>query len=726
MNDHNMNHMTRTLLSTAIGLALAAMVPLAQAQTGQATGSAESANTGAAATVQADAPAWTPDAVHITARRESYAAARTSTATRTDTPLIEVPQSVQVLTRTLIREQDRRTLAEALVNVSGVVGNKPEEGLLAGPLVRGFLAEIYQDGLPMYGSTQAANDPTSLVGVRQITVLKGPVSTLYGGGVGTPLGGLINVESERPDGTSGGYAGLRAGSHSTWNPYGEINVAISPTIAARVAAEYQQNDSWIDRLGGERWFVQPSVAFQLAPQTDLLVQLQSSRRNGLEYSGLPAAQALAGRLDRNAFPGAPLGQRDTVVRNEMATMVLRHAFSERTRLNVSARYYQSEVPQFGSFVYPDLYPADPATPTVYPILPLNMQTEMRERTLDANLTTDANLLGGRHAFLFGVNVDNTGFYSDMGFSGATVGAIDLAHPVYDLAFGPYTPPGVAQTDSYRTIAAYAQDQATYGRLHLTASLRYTQLRFRERELGTDETWRKVSPRIGATFDLAPGVALYAGYATAFRGAFGLVSLDRPQPERSRNVEAGLKFALRETGLSGTVAAFQQTRANVATPSTENPLFSVQAGEQRARGVEADLVWEPTSALSLLATYAYTQAEVTRDNVITIGDRLARVPRHNGRLAARYRVRDGAAKGLSFGAGITAFSERELTLPNTVAVPGHALVDAQASYQTGRYTFSLSALNLANRKVFDTYQYFAFPVVMPVQPRSVFVAIQTEI
>lgn len=695
-----------TLLASAIATMLAPITPAVHAQT-------------------TDTPAWTPPAVRITAQRERYAATATSAATRTDTPLIEVPQSVQVLTRTLIEEQDRRTLADALVNVSGVVGNKPEEGLLAGPLVRGFPAEIYQDGLPMYGSTQAANDPASLVGIRQITVLKGPVSTLYGGGVGTPLGGMINLDAERPDGSSGGYVGMRAGSHATWNPYGEVNVAISPTVAARVAAEYQHNDSWIDRLGGERWFVQPSVSFQLTPQTDLLLQLQSSRRKQLEYSGLPATQALAGELDRNAFPGAPLGQRDTTVRNEMATAVLRHALSSSTRLNVSARFYHSEVPQFGSFVYPDFYPADPATPTVYPILPLNMQTEMREATLDANLTTRVDALGGRHELLAGVNVDNTRFYSDMGFSGLTVGSIDLANPVYDLAFGAYTPPSAFQNDRYRTLAVYAQDQATYGRLHLTGSLRYTQLRFREQEQGTDETYRKVSPRIGATVDVAPGVALYAGYATAFRGAFGLMSLETPQPEKSRNVEAGVKFALPASGLSGTIAAFEQTRENVATPSSENPLYSTQTGEQRARGVEADLVWEPTPAFSLLATYAYTQAEVTQDNAIPVGDRLARVPRHNGRLAARYRVRDGAAKGLSFGAGVTAFSARELTLPNTVAVPGHALIDAQASYQVGRYMLSLSALNLANRKVFDTYQYFAFPVVMPVQPRSAYIALRND-
>ena len=708
----------KTLLATAISLALACMASATQAQTAAAPapdGPADKVST------------WTPEStVVVSARRERYAVPNSTTATRTDTPLLEVPQSVQVLTRALIKEQDRRTLADALVNVSGVVPNKPEEGLLAGPLVRGFLAEIYQDGLPMYGAVAAVNDPTSLVGIRQITVLKGPVSTLYGGGVGSPLGGLINIDSARPDGNTGGFVGLRGGSQSTVNPYGELNVAISPTISARIAAEYQRNDSWIDRVEGKRSFIQPSIAFQLSPRTDLLLQAQSSRRNQLEYSGLPAVQALAGQLDRHAFPGAPLGQPQTVVRNDMMTAVLRHVLSDATRLNVSARYYKSRVPQYGSFVYPDMYPADPSNPTVYPILPLNMLSTMHEATLDANLVTRAELLGGRHDFLFGLNIDNTRFYSDMGFTGLTVGSIDLANPVYNLDYGDIVAPGLAQNDRYHTMALYAQDQATYGRLHLTASLRYTRLRFREREQGTDETYNKVSPRIGATFDVAPGVALYAGYATAFRGAFGLISEDTPRPETSRNIEAGLKFALADRGLSGTVAVFEQERNNVATPSMTNPLLSTQAGQQRARGVETDLVWEPTPALSLLANYAHTDAEVTRDHVIPVGDRLARVPRHSGRIAARYRVREGAAKGLSLGAGITAFSERQLTLPNSVAVPGHALVDAQASYKAGRYLLTVSALNLANRKVFDTYQYFAFPVVMPVQPRSVFVAIQTDI
>jgi iron complex outermembrane receptor protein len=663
------------------------------------------------------------DEIIVIGRREGYAVPDSSSATRTDTPLIETPQSVQVINRTLIEEQDRRTLGDALVNVSGVTPTRSEEALLIPPIVRGFPAEVYLDGLPIFGGNQQAFNPASLVGVQRIEVLKGPSSTLYGGGLGSPLGGLINIESERPGDTFEGIVAMRAGSFSTFNPYGNLNVPLGSGVAARIAAEYQSNDSWIDRVEGKRWSAQPSLSFELDSKTELLVQGQINRTSQLEYSGLPAEQALAGELNRDAFPGAPIGQPRTRIDNQFATVGLKHEFTDDLKLSVSGRYYDSKIHEYGSFVFPAFYPPDPATPTTYPILPLNMLTTSKEGTFDANLLAKVDMLGGSHVWLAGVNYDRTKFYSSMGFSGAAVGDLDLADPSYDLSFGEEVPRTLTQTDRYQTIAAYLQDQANYGRLHLTGSLRYTQLNFREAEQVTDKTYHHVSPRFGATVDLLPGVAAYAGYATAFRGAFGFIGDQSPKPETSRNVEGGFKLAAKSIGLSGTIAVFTQTRDNVATPDPADPFSSIQTGKQRARGVEADLVWEMTPAFSLLANYAHTDAEVTKDTTIPVGDKLPRVPRDSGRIAARYRVLNGAAEGLSFGAGITALSSREDTLPNTVSVPGYAVVDAQASQDFGKFTVGFSALNLTGRKGYDTYQYFGFPVVMPMQPRSAYVTLK---
>lgn len=664
---------------------------------------------------------------------EGYAVATTATATKTDTPLIDIPQSVQIISHNEIEEQDVRKLADALVNVSGVVPTKPEELLFTPPIVRGFPAEVYVDGLPIFGGNQQAFDPTSLVGVEQIEVLKGPTATLYGGGLGTPLGGIINLQSERPGDKPGAIVALRAGSFGTWDPYTNLNAPLADGISARIAAEYQSNGSWIDQVKGNRWSVQPSIAFQIDPSTDLLLQGQVNNRSQLEYSGLPATQALAGQIDRSAFPGSPIGQPETTDNNRMVTATLHHAFTDLLKLTVTGRYYNSSINENGSFVDPQLFAPDPSTPTVYPVIPITLITDTKEGTFDANLLAKVDMLGGTHEILAGVDLDRTSFWSGMGLgvNANTVGSIDLAHPVYNLVFASQTPVNFIEDDHYETLAGYVQDQATYGRFHLTAALRFTELKFDEASnygVANDASYHHVSPRVGATFDITSGVALYSGYSTAFRGAFAFVGLLPPKPETSTNIEGGIKLALPSAGLSGTIAVFDQTHDNVATADPANPGFSVQTGQQQAKGAEADVTWEPTPAFSLIANYAYTDAKVTEDSNTPseAGDTLPRVPKSSGRLAARYRVLTEAARGLSFGAGITAFTSRQLTLPNTGTVPGYATVDAQASYDIGRFTIGVSIVNLGGSRAFDAYEYFGFPVVMPTQPRSAFVTFKASL
>lgn len=668
---------------------------------------------------------WTLEPITVTGAREGYSAPTSTSATRTNTPLIEVPQSVQVVTQSMIREQGSHSLSDALVNVSGVRATKPQEALFAQPIVRGFPAEIYMNGLPAFGGTAASIDPTSLIGTERIEVLKGPTSTLYGGGIGAPLGGLINVISKRPEAEPSAFVSMRTGSFGTVNPSVDLNTPIGDKVAARFSADYQEDDSWIDHANGHQWSIQPSIAFQLSPDTELLLRGRYEDRSQLEFSGLPSAQALSGHIDRKAFPGATSGQPHTTIENRTTTAELTHEFNEDTRLAVTAQYYEGKFRDYGSFVYPELLGAGPATPTVYPIFKLYLPGDVRESTLDTNLGTRVEALGGSHELLVGASYDRTDFAS--GVSNAElIGELDLANPSYGVSYGATPETIVSQTNRYETKALYIQDQATYGRLHLLGSLRLTQLDLKQQEQGIDTSYHRVTPRLGITYDLTDSLALYAAYSTGFRGAYNYNGRETPKPELSRNYEAGIKMAFNDLGLSGTLAVFEQTRRNVSTPDPDpaNAIlgYSVQSGEQRARGVEADLVWEPIPAFSLLTSYAYTQAEVTDDNSIPIGAGLPRVPRHSGRLAARYRILDGAAKGLGFGAGITALSARELTLPNTVSVPGYALLDAQTSYEFDHYTVSVSAVNLTGRKVFETYQYLGSPVVLPTQPRSAFLTL----
>ena len=263
---------------------------------------------------------------------------------------------------------------------------------------------------------------------------------------------------------------------------------------------------------------------------------------------------------------------------------------------------------------------------------------------------------------------------------------------------------------------------------LSGSVRYTHLKWRRAGL-VDASYNHVDPRIGATLDIQPGVALFAGYATGFRGSFNFFGSSKPKPETSESMEGGIKLALPQSGLWGTVAVYQLKRQNVPVPDPAQGFFAaIQTGEQRSRGFEADITWEPTRSLSILANYAYTYAKVTKDTVVPVGDRLACVPKHSGRVAVHYRVLSGPAKGLSFGTGVTAFSSRQTWLPTVLGgsgrVPGYAAIDAQASYDFGRFTVTVSGANLGGRHAFDTYEYLS-PVVAPIQPRSGYVMLKAR-
>jgi iron complex outermembrane receptor protein len=283
-----------------------------------------------------------------------------------------------------------------------------------------------------------------------------------------------------------------------------------------------------------------------------------------------------------------------------------------------------------------------------------------------------------------------------------------------------------------TTAVYVQDQVSIGeQLDITAGLRWTKLDVESNYtsggipfVNTDKTHYRVTPRIGATYRIVDGVSAFAGYSEGFQGVVAAFGITDPKPETSQSYEAGLKLFGPIPGLTGTVAVYQITRQNVRTADPVIPFASIQSGEQRARGFETDIIFEPNSALSILATYAYTDAEVTKDNTLPVGDRPTRVPEHSGRLAVRYRFEDAGLPGLEIGGGVTAVSDRELTLPNVTSVDGSVLLDAQASYDFGPASLSLSIVNLTDEDSFEPYQYLAASIVTPTQPRSAFVTLRT--
>ena len=683
-----------------------------------------------------------------------------TTATRSSVPLNRVPQSIQVLSRELIKEQDAQTLGDALTNVSGVVPVKTYQSLILSPLVRGFPAEVYVDGMPGY-STTSATDPATLVNVQSVEVIKGPTAALFGGGSGSPLGGIINIVSVDPLKEHKRTLGLRGGSWQTWNPFLDLNAPLTKDgrVALRLTADYEEAASHIDQVTQRRWSVNPVLRWEITPRTTFTLRAQVSDLRMLEYPGLPAALVLppatnqvapytGPAIDPYRYTGA-VDAPQSEIHNTHVLAALKHSFSQHLDLNLSAQYFRNTFDEYSIYTFASAQSPLPATPNVYPVLSGYLPSEVTQYTINAWLTGRFELGRTKHEFIFGGDIDFTENIAALGFShlrinlpapfpptilAARTGFIDFAVPGSTL---PYVQPAIVDRtrNVFRTMGLYVQDHMTaFDRVHVLAGLRLIQLDV-DHNYSTDNTlgaptkyvqsYTELAPRLGAVIDLAGGVSVFGAYSQGYRGVLNYTGREPPKPETSQMMEAGFKFKNDRLGISGALAGYQLVRENVPTANPFIPGSTQQVGQQRSQGVEADFAWEPDPRFSLLLAYAYTDARVTEDvpnNIITVGKqldrvgkRLPRVPEHAGRVAVRYRVQDGKLKGLGVGLGVTLGAKRPVSLTNNYFTAPYYVADAQLSYERKDFKAALSISNLTNNRYFEPYPFLGEDVVAPARP-----------
>jgi iron complex outermembrane receptor protein len=666
-----------------------------------------------------DAGRWTPGDIVVTGQRPDGYSAPEAATLRTPVPILETPQSIQVLTRQLLDDQEINSLDEALTNVSGVVPSLSSEALLVNPIIRGFEAEIFIDGLIGYGDT-AVSDPGSLWNVERVEVAKGPTSTLYGGGIGAPVGGLINLVSKSPRDAQAINVQLRGGSYDTYAGALDANLPLSDAVAVRLVGEYQNAGDNIDKVDIDRVLLAPSIRLRPADGTEILARLTYSKVKQLEYVGLPAFLKDNPLIKRDRFTSASNAPRSTI-ENLNIDVGLSQRLADGITANLRVKRFENDFNEFSSSPFIAFFPC---AGTTCPQLNGQLPVRLGEWTVDGSVTAEFNTGTIKHVVLAGAHWDRTNYNGATGFDFTSLTPFDYANPASDKNF---ILPALNQflNNRYKTLAVYLQDQLTIAeRVHIMASVRYSRLKLEEITGGTNnDTYHELDPRIGASIDLTEGVSLFAGYATGSRlSIFFNGGGTAPLPERSKSIEGGLKFALKDIGLSGTVAAYKITRTNVPTPDPTTFFTSIQTGKQRSQGVELDLIYEPSKAFSLLASYAYTDAEVVRDTLIPAGSVLPRVPEHRGRIAARYRFLDGSLKGLELGGGMTASGKAFMTLPNGLTSDSYAVFDAQASYDIGPARIGLRIDNLFDKAYFLPYQYFAQDVVRPGNGRSAYLTL----
>ncbi|MBU2934562.1 MULTISPECIES: TonB-dependent siderophore receptor [Pacificibacter] len=625
---------------------------------------------------------------------DGYRADTVTSATRTATPLNETPQSVQVISPEVMQDQAVTTMAEALNNVSGAQGNIAlQTPAFESTILRGFPAEFYRDGITSYINTGDAN---AMAGVERIEVLKGPNAILYGGGVGTPLGGVVNVVSKKPVADNFTTLGLTYGSNAFVEPSFDINRQLSDTVLFRINGSYVKSASDVDVLETERYSISPSLTFGHGTDTRVTVQGYASKWQQQEYQGLPATGTVIGDFDiaRDLYIGDS-DIPDSATETRKLTVSLEHDFNENWSNKTQFRYGENTIEQITQIIFSNTPDAGASSWNLYNSYVPSDQTEYSFNTsFEGHFTTGL----WDHTVLFGADYSRIEDYSLMYMDYA--GSMDLVNP---NTWPDWTMPSTLAmgegNGTYTTAGVFAQLQTTIGDLHLLGGVRlaYLETIYDSEGYGRKDILQdtRLLPRLGAVYDVTDSVSIFASYSEGMKAnAFRFYS-DTPKPEYSRQAEIGVKF---DTGtLTGSLAAYRIERENVPVTDPDDPwmLTSLTEGVQRSQGIELDAVWQSGGPWKVIANYAYTDAELMEDipNGATAGSKLPGVPSHSGGLWVDYDMREMNGNGWRVGAGLHAASSSYIDQENAYETAGYAVVNASASYTQAGTTYALAIKNL---------------------------------
>lgn len=643
----------------------------------------------------------------------TYRVKQTSSATRTDTPLKAVPQSIQVINRQLIDDQQTILLSDALQNVSGVVARSALfSPVIEGTLIRGFRAEQLIDGFTQYYNP---GDRESSVNVERVEVLKGANAIFYSGGSGSAVGGVINVVSKLPHAKAAREFGFTAGSYDFYQPRIDINQPINQNALFRVTAEYTVANSHVDVINTQRYNINPALILTNNDTTTFTLQGKISHWQQPEYQGLPATGTIAGsfKIDPKTFIGTP-----TMPESESDTQAvwakLEHQLNQRWGLDIRARYSTSKFDEkvqtlFNSNSFTADTPLLP--PATWGLANGELFQQQRELSFAANVIGKFDSQQLKNTLLIGG--DHSVLHDDGFVEAAAIGFIDLAqNPQFTTD---YRYPGARENNQLMTntlYGAYLQWQSSIAeRLHTLAALRLSGLEidFADtvgKHFSSTQTL-KLLPRTGLVYDLTNSVSAFVGYSEGMRGQPFVNFGGTATPELSTQSEAGFKFDM-SSQFSGQVAVYQIDREQVAVPNSSNPnsaLF-IADGRQRSQGIETDLLWQPFESLKLLGSYAHTNARfIGTVGGIADNNRIAWVPQDAGRLWANYRLPDSLVDGVSVGFGVTLNSGSYIAHDNAFKVSGHHSFDASIAYEQPAFRLALTAKNLSDNDYFQPFQYF---------------------
>ncbi|MDJ1505266.1 TonB-dependent receptor [Xanthocytophaga agilis] len=636
----------------------------------------------------------------------------TNLATRTATPILEIPQSIQVIPQQVLRDQQAFTINEAIRNVAGMNLFSVYQDYT----MRGFRSN---DGNFAYNGVRGAlyqfDQPGQLFNVEKIEAIKGPASSLFSN---ASPGGIINIVTKQPLTTRRYELSASYGTYNQFRLMADATGPLSPKLFYRLIAGYENSDALSRVQHIRHLFLAPSLRYQFSDRTQatLEINLYNDRRTVGFERGLLAPQQADGTYNLNALPirWTRHNENDfSKTRGLSAQLRFSHQFSSLLSLHAMARSVHSDQEQqditsgFGELVIAGVDSLINRSYQYFKQKPLF--------SFQANLYVQARLQTGpfEHLLIAGTDLANMGrtyYYGSWRAPSLSIYNPNFSrdYPVdrsqANQSFGGYT------TENTWLLGGYVQDQISLARgLKALLGLRYDTYHYKNSSTddfdaaysGRDaSTATVVLPRLGLVYQPVNMLSLYASYSEGFQPQYSnLNNAGGPfDPERGVQYEIGAKAELLGGKLVPTIAFYHLDKKNILVPDPTDPngLRQRSDGKARSKGVEVTLQGNLTTQLSLITSYAYNQTKNQKGGEFGApeGSLYPMAPNHTANAWVKYSFTNGPLNGLSLNTGLQHVSKRN-TFTEGFVLPGFTTLDAGLSYKIKAISLGLNGNNLTN-------------------------------
>lgn len=670
--------------------------------------------------------AWGPAA--------TIAARQSATGTKTDTPIQKVPQSISVVTAEEMALHQPKSVKEALSYTPGVaVGTRGASNTYDYLIIRGFAADgqsqnNYLNGLKMQGNfyNDAVIDPYML---ERAEIMRGPVSVLYGK---SSPGGLLNMVSKRPTTEPLKEIQFKAGTDSLFQTGFDFSDALDDdgVYSYRLTGIARSANAQQKGAEEQRYAIAPAFTWRSDDKTNFtfLSYFQNEPETGY-YGWLPKEGTVeplpnGKRLPTDFNEGA---KNNTYSRNEkMVGYSFDHEFNDTFTVRQNLRFAQNKVSQKSVYGYgmcsDPLYTKDDDALKASPCLSIPQSewnhTLTRQYVIDneklENFSVDTQLQSKfatgsvEHTLLTGVDFMRmrNDIDSWFGYAGSVAPSDIYNLDRSDFDFGAHPDP----SGPYRVLlkqkqtGLYVRDQAQWDKVLVTLGGRYDwaeQSSF-NRDYGnkSDRDDKQFTWRGGVNYLFDNGVTPYFSYSESFEPAsLTDANGDLFAPSKGKQYEVGVKYVPEDRPIVLTGALYQLTKTNNLMADPNNPNFSIEGGEIRARGVELEAKAALSASVNVVGSYTYTDAEYTTDTTYK-GNTPAQVPKHMASLWADYTFFDGPLSGLTLGTGGRYTGSSYGDPANSFKVGSYTVVDALVRYDLARVGMAGSNVALHVNNLFD--------------------------